>query len=63
MRRTIRAMETKEKVDGFTKCRWCKQIVDREECFAEPLTKNEETIWVCYCGKPIPDQEQTEKSE
>jgi hypothetical protein len=56
-------METKEEVNTFTECKWCKQIVDREECFADLLTKDGKSIWICYCGELVPDQKQMEKNE
>ena len=56
MRRTIRAVEAEEKVDEFTECWGCNRSVDREKCFADLLTKDGKTIWICYCGELIPDQ-------
>ena len=45
-------MEAQE-VTTFAKCRWCEKVVDAEECFADLVTRDEKTIWICNCGELI----------
>jgi hypothetical protein len=54
MWREVHTMEAQE-VTTFAKCRWCEKVVNAEECFADPVTRDEKTVWICTCGELISD--------